>query len=44
MASRRPYDPVMHCSSKENNAVNTLAQRVLSTGIYANPIVFVNPL
>ena len=43
MASKRPYDPVMHCTPKEYNAVSMLAQNILTNGIYANPLVFNNP-
>ncbi|MGD0709757.1 MAG: fibronectin type III domain-containing protein [Bacteroidales bacterium] len=40
MASTHPFNPVMHCCAVEPQAVNVLATRIITEGMYVNTSLF----
>lgn len=40
MASSHPFNPVMHCCAVEPQAVNVLATRIITQGMYVNTSLF----
>ena len=43
MAATHPIIPCIHCNSQDPRGVSGLGHRLIATGLYMNPLIFVDP-